>query len=332
MRMNVFVASGFHARRMFAALASSVVSGLRARRGFRMGHDTDSVRDMMHFPHRGKCFVSRLLILLSVSLLLSPLAALADDAPDPGPAPTGPDPVLSTLTYRDAFLPPGTPSVALHADETAMLWNPAGIAMSGVYYLGYAWKGTYYDDDIRIQSHYALTKARGFGIGVMRDDFSKGVKTTTLFSIAPPITDKFTLGWTGKWKGGFNFDVGLMAILGRHLSFGFVGRNIRYKPNVRRYWESGLALHAVPGRLTCHFDVIVEDSPWRAETALGGGFNLNLEQGVSITASYFTDGEGHGIARAGLRLSMPGNTVEGEYTQYTNDFQTMGVRLASRNP
>ena len=27
---------------------------------------------------------------------------------------------------------------------------------------------------------------------------------------------------------------------------------------------------------SCHFDVVVEDSPWRAETALGGGFNLNL--------------------------------------------------------
>jgi hypothetical protein len=64
---------------------------------------------------------------------------------------------------------------------------------------------------------------------------------------------------------------------------------------------------------------------------LGGGFNLNLEQGVSVTASYFTDGEGHGITRAGLRLRMPGNTVEGEYTQYTNDFQTMGVRIATRS-
>jgi hypothetical protein len=213
-----------------------------------------------------------------------------------------------------------------------MLWNPAGMVMSGVYYLGYSWKGTYYDDDVRIQSHYALTKARGFGIGLMRDDFSEGVKTTTLFAIAAPITDKFSLGWTGKWKGGFNFDAGVMAVLGRHVSFGFVGRNIRYKPKVRRYWESGLALYAVPGRFTLHFDVIVEDSPWRAETALGGGFNLNLEKGISITGSYFTDGEGHGITRVGLRLRMPGNTLEGEYTQYTNDFQTMGVRLATRNP
>ena len=133
-------------------------------------------------------------------------------------------------------------------------------------------------------------------------------------------------------KGGFNFDVGMMAVLGRYLSVGFVGRNVRYKPDVRRYWESGIALSAVPGRLTCHFDVIVEDSPWRTETGLGGGFNLNLEKGVSITASYFDDGEGHGITRLGLRLKMPSNTLEGEYTQYTNDFQTMGVRIATRNP
>ena len=143
----------------------------------------------------------------------------------------------------------GAASMALSNDANALFWNPAGIAMSGVYFLGYSWKGTYYDDDIRIQSHYALTKARGFGIGLMRDDYAKGVKTTTLCSLAPPITDKFTLGWTGKWRGGFNFDVGVMAILGNHVSFGFVGRNVRYKPNVRRYWESGLALHAVPGKL-----------------------------------------------------------------------------------
>jgi len=286
-----------------------------------------------HPELRGHEFRVPFLFLVAFLLLLTPIPGFADDAPDPDPAPPpGPDPVLSTLTFRDAFLPPGTPSVALHADETAMFWNPAGIAMSGVYYLGYAWKGTYYDDDVQIQSHYALTKARGFGIGIMRDDFSEGVKTTTLFSIAPPITDKFSLGWTGKWKGGFNFDVGAMAVLGRHLSFGFVGRNVRYKPNVRRYWESGLALYAVPGRFNCHFDVIVEDSPWRAETAFGGGFNLNLEQGVSVSASYFTDGEGHGIARIGLRISLPGNTLEGEYTQYQNEYQTMGVRIAARNP
>jgi hypothetical protein len=271
--------------------------------------------------------VSGLLAVLSMSLLmLSPPSYAAEPEPEP------PDPVLSTLTFRDAFLPPGAPSVALRADETAILWNPAGIAMSNVYYLSYAWKGTYYDDDLKIQSHYVLTKSRGFGIGFMRDDFSKGVETTTLFTIAPPITRKFALGWTGKWKGGFNFDAGLMALLGRHIAFGFVGRNIRYRPGVRRYWESGIAFHAVPGRLTCHFDVVVEDSPWRAATGLGGGFYLNLDKGVSITASYFTDGEGHGITRAGLRLRLPGNTLEGEYTQYTNDFQTMGVRLATRNP
>jgi hypothetical protein len=100
---------------------------------------------------------------------------------------------------------------------------------------------------------------------------------------------------------------------------------------VRRYWESGLALHAVPGRLTFHFDVIVEDSPWRAETGLGGGFLANLKGGISISASYFTDGEGHGITRGGLRLMMPSNVVEGEYTEYTNNYQSLGFRLTTRS-
>lgn len=272
--------------------------------------------------HPRRSFVF-LVLSLSLFLLFLPLPLFAADPPDP---------ILSTLAYRDAFLPPGAPSVAVHADETAMLWNPAGLAMSGVYYLGYSWKGTYYEDDLQIQSHYALTKAKGFGIGIMRDNYSEGVKTTTLFSLAPPITDYLTLGWTGKWKGGFNFDVGAMLVLERHLALGFVGRNVRYRDDVRRYWEGGLALHAVPGRFTLHFDVIVEDSPWRAETGLGGGINANLESGISVSASYFTDGEGHGIARGGLRLRMPGNIFEGEYTQYTNDFQTLGARLSTHNP
>jgi hypothetical protein len=242
------------------------------------------------------------------------------------------DAILSTLAFRDAFLPPGPPSVAVHTDETSMLWNPAGLSMSKAYYLGYLWKGTYFEDDLAVQTHFALTKARGFAIGLMRDDYSKGVKTTTLFSLAPPITDNLSVGWTGKWKGGFNFDAGLMFMLGRRVSVGFVGRNLRYKKNVRRYWEGGLALHAVPGSFTCHFDVIVEDSPWRAETALGGGFYARLSDGLSLTASYFRDGEGHGITRAGLGFSLPGNTFEGEYTQYANDYQTLGLRIASKNP
>jgi hypothetical protein len=277
-------------------------------------------------------FWLRLQFLILLSIFLIPLPLFAGSASDPDSAASGSDPFLSTLAFRDAFLPPGTPSVALHADEVAMLWNPAGIAMSDVYFLGYSWKGTYFSGDLKVQSHYILTKARGFAIGVMRDNYSKGVKTTTLFSLAPPITNKFSLGWTGKWRGGFNFDAGAMLVLGNHVSFGFVGRNIRYLKNVRRYWESGIGLHVVPGRLTCHFDVVVEDSPWRTETALGGGFNANLDHGITVTASYFTDGEGHGVTRAGLRLSMPGNTFEGEYGQYTNDYQSLGVRLASRNP
>jgi hypothetical protein len=237
-----------------------------------------------------------------------------------------------TLTFRDAFLPPGAPSVAMHFDETAVLWNPAGIAMSEVYALAYAWKGTYFDDDLKVQSHFLLTKSHGFGLGLRRDNYSRGVKTTTFFSLAPPITKDLAIGWTGKWRGGFNFDAGAMLVLGRRLSVGFVGRNLRERKNVRRYWESGLAAHLSPGRLSCYFDVVVEDSPWREVTALGGGFDAALEHGVSIGFSYFTDGEGHGITRGALKIRMPGNLMEGEYTEYTNNFQTMGLRLTARSP
>jgi hypothetical protein len=238
----------------------------------------------------------------------------------------------ASFAYREAFLPPGVHSVALRADETAILWNPAGIPMSGTYYLGYAWKGTYYGDDKVVSTHFFLTKARGFGIGWMRDGFSEGVKTTTVFSIAPAVSKSMGLGFTGKWKGGFNFDCGLMLKLGKRISIGLVGRNLRDKENVRRYYEGGIGAFVIPGKLTLHFDVINEDSPWRKETVYGGGFAWQIQRHVGMSASYFTDESGTDIIRGSLNFLPPGEIVEGEYSKFSDDWSTLSARIASHSP
>ena len=48
-----------------------------------------------------------------------------------------------------------------------------------------------------------------------------------------------------RWKGGFNFDCGVMALIGKRISIGLVGRNLRNKDNVRRYYEGGIAVSAL---------------------------------------------------------------------------------------
>jgi hypothetical protein len=238
----------------------------------------------------------------------------------------------SSFVFREVMLPPGVPSVALKDDETALLWNPAGIAMSDVYYIGYAWKGTYIDDERQSATHFFLTKARGFGIGLSRDDLSEGVKNTTYFSVAPRVTRNFAIGFTGKWKGGFNFDCGTVMRIAKRISVGFVGRNLREKKNVRRYWETGVALYAVRGRLLLFSDVIVEDSPWRDATAYGGGFILQLQDWSTVTTSYFTDGEDNQTLRTSLQLVLPRRIIEGEYSTASDDWQTLSGRLSTHSP
>jgi len=239
--------------------------------------------------------------------------------------------VDSTFTFRDALLPPGVPSVAMRDDETAILWNPAGLAMSRAYYLGYAWKGTYQRDDRQVSTHFILTKARGFGIGIMRDDSAPGTKITTLFSLAPHVTNSFAVGFTGKWKGGFNFDCGLIYRKEPYLSIGLVGRNLRDKENARRYFEGGLAIAASPRRLNLFFDMINEESPWRDALAYGGGLTAKLEYGITTTLSCFTDGQGHETYRASLSFSGGVNVFEGEYSVTTNHWSTVSGRIANRS-
>jgi opacity protein-like surface antigen len=235
----------------------------------------------------------------------------------------------STFSFREILLPPGVPSVALRTDETAILWNPAGLAMSKAYYVGYSWKGTYLKDDKQAGSHFLLTKARGFGIGFVRDDYSEHVKTTTIFTLSPHVIDSFSLGFTGKWKGGFNFDCGAMLRAGDRVTFGFVGRNLREKKDVRRYLEGGVAITAVPHKLNFFFDVINEESPWRDALAYGGGFTAKLEYSIYIGASYFYDGDGNKIFRTSLSFLSGVNILAGEYSISTDNWRTIGGRFAS---
>lgn len=262
-----------------------------------------------------------LLVIAAASILLCPQDSDASSA----------DRIDSTFAFRDAFLPPGVPSVALRDDETAILWNPAGLAMSPTYYVSYAWKGTYLGDDRKVATHFILTKARGFGLGFMRDDHSQGTRTTSLFTLGPHITNTLSVGFTGKWRGGFNFDCGALYWRPNQMSIGVVGRNLRERKDVRRYVEGGIALVAAPHRLTLFFDVIDEDSPWRDALAYGGGFTARLEYGIGTTLSCFDDGQGHQIYRASMSFIGGVNIIEGEYSTSSNDWHTLSGRFASRS-
>jgi hypothetical protein len=241
----------------------------------------------------------------------------------------------STFNYREAFLPPGVPSVAMRFDETAILWNPAGMALSRTYYMGYAWKGTYREDARQIATQFFLVKARGFGLGFARDDVSPGTRTATLFSLSPRLGDSFAVGFTGKWKGGFNFDVGAMYKYEDRVALGVVARNLRdvreTRPDVRRYIEGGVAVTAVPHRLALFADVINEESPWRDQLAYGGGLTARLEYGINATLAYSNDGEGNETYRGSLNFIGGSNIIEGEYSSSTSGYHTLAGRTASRS-
>jgi len=238
-------------------------------------------------------------------------------------------PIDSSLSWRDAFLPPGIPSVALRYDETAVLWNPAGLAMSDAYFIGYSWKGTYLDDKRQVATHFLLVKSKGFGMGFTRDDYSEGTKFTTLFTLAPHVTKSSAVGFTGKWKGGFNFDCGAIWRFRNRVSLAAVGRNLRDRPTARRYIEGGLAVTALPGKLGVFFDVINEESPWRDALGYGGGLTARLERSVGASVSYFTDGDDHGTVRASLSFTSGVNLIEGEYSSSSDSWTTLSGRIAS---
>jgi hypothetical protein len=238
-------------------------------------------------------------------------------------------PVDSSLSYRDTFLPPGPPSVAMRTDETAMLWNPAGLAMSDAYFVGYAWKGTYLENDRQVVTHFLGTKSRGFGFGLTWDDLTRKNRLASLFTLAPKVTNHVAIGFTGKWRAGFNFDCGLMVrAASNRVSVGFVARNLRETKNVRRYIEEGVAVTPIRHRLTVSFDVINEESDPRDALAYGGGIYARLQYGIDAGVSYFTDGQGHDTIRASLSLMSGVNIIEGEYSSSGDHWTTLSGRLA----
>ncbi len=238
----------------------------------------------------------------------------------------------STFVFREIHLPPGIPSVALRTDETSMLCNPAGVGMSRTYYLGYAWKGTYSGDDLKVTSQFFLAKSRGFGLGIMRDSRSKERKNTYLLTIAPPVSSRLALGFTGKWRSGFNFDCGAMAAVGRHFTIGLVGRNLRGKSDARRYLEGGIALMLLKRKVTLFLDVINEDSKWQKATAYGGGLVAQLTNVVGASIAYFVDTNDVGLLRTTLRIYLSPNSVEGEYSSFSDNWSVIGARIASHSP
>ena len=265
--------------------------------------------------------------LLPIIIFKGALIALLTLTPHPSHATL----LESTFMFREALMPPGIPSVALRDDETAIIWNPAGLAMSSTYYFAYSWKGTYRGDSRKLSAHFVATKAKFFSVGAMRHYYGPDKETTTFISLAPRFTRNFSLGITAKRNDGFNFDCGAMLRIGRKISVGVVGRDLRNRDNARRYWETGIGLYAVPKRLILFFDVIDEDSKWRKATAYGGGFNAKLEHGMALNFAYFTDGSGDSVLRASLSLVGPTQHWEGEYTRATDEWETLSVRIATRS-
>ncbi len=238
----------------------------------------------------------------------------------------------STFAYREIFLPPGLPSVALRTDETALLWNPAGIAMSRTYYLGYAWKGVYLGDHPHVISQFFLAKSKGFGLGYMHDSHSPGDANTYILTLAPAVSRTIALGFTGKWRGGFNFDCGFMGNFHNRLSVGFVARNLRKKTDARRYYEGGIAINILPHKLSTFFEVVNENSKWHKATSYGIGIISTFKGGMCASLTYFTDTDDISVVRATLRFVLSRNIIEGEYSNFTNDHSIVGARIVSHSP
>lgn len=236
--------------------------------------------------------------------------------------------INSSGCLRDLYLPPGTPSVAIQIDENAILWNPSGIGLSSNYYVGYAWKGIYLDGKKEAANQFFLVKSRGFGFGFMHDSYSIGVKTSTLLAISPPIMSRFSIGFTGKWRGGFNFDCGTTIVPINRIRIGVVGRNLRKKPDVPRYLEGGVAAAAIRNRLTIFADVIFDQSDLRKTTTFGGGLIANWGKGLMTSFSFFKNQDGITTIRAGIRIHTGPNIIEGEYWESSDNRSSISTRLS----
>jgi hypothetical protein len=254
--------------------------------------------------------------------MLALLLALA------APALSGDSLLVESFAWRDTFLPCGLPSVALRTNETAILWNPAGIAMGNSYSAGYAYTAVYSGEERKTGTHFVLSNTRGLGFGLTKDDIGEGTKTRILFAVAPRFSHRISVGWTGKWRGRFNFDVGAMLRIKEHISLGFVGRDLRDTRDARTYYESGIALLVSPSKFGLFYDVIVEDNIYRKATAHGGGLYIGFENQVFFMAALTADGEGSTYLRFVLQLFSPGGLLEGSYMESSNDYKSLSGRFS----
>jgi hypothetical protein len=256
-------------------------------------------------------------VVACVTFLAAPAPALAVDSL-----------LVSSYAWRDTFLPCGLPSVSLRTNETAILWNPAGIAMGNAHSVGYAYTAVYSGDSKETGTHFMLTNTRGLGFGLTRDNIGDGTRTRMLLAVAPRFSDAISVGWTGKWRGGFNFDVGAMMKIGNRLSLGFVGRDLRDSHDARTYYETGIALVASPSKFGVFYDAVIEDNLYRKATAHGGGFYLGFESSAFFICSLTSDGEGNTYFKFILQLYSPNGLLEGSYATSSNDFKSLSGRFS----
>jgi hypothetical protein len=252
-----------------------------------------------------------------VILLTAPAPALALDSL-----------LVSSYAWRDTFLPCGLPSVSLRTNETSILWNPAGIPMGNAYSVGYAYTAVYSGDNKETGTHFVLTNTSGLGFGFTRDNIGEGTRMRMLLAVAPRFSRAISMGWTGKWRGGFNFDVGAMMRIGDRVSLGFVGRDLRDTEDARTYYEAGIGLRVTPQKFGVFFDTVIEDNAYRRATARGGGFYLGFEKSVFFIGSLTYDGEGNTYFKFILQLYSPGGLLEGSYGTSSNDFKSLGGRVS----
>jgi hypothetical protein len=261
--------------------------------------------------------IGRLALICAALCAAAPAAALAVDST-----------LVESFAWRDTFLPCGIPSVALRTNETAMLWNPAGVALGSPFSAGYAYTAVYAGDDKATGTHFALTNTRGLGFGFTRDNIGDGTRTRMLFTVAPRFSPVLGVGWTGKWRGGFNFDVGMAMRIRNRISLGFVGRDLRETREARTYYEAGIALIISPRKFGLFYDAIIEDNEYRKATAHTGGIYVGFEGSVFFIGTLTDDGEGHTYFRFILQLYSPSGLLEGSYMTSNADFKSLSGRFS----
>jgi hypothetical protein len=74
--------------------------------------------------------------------------------------------------------------------------------------VGYAYTAVYSGDNKETGTHFVLTNTSGLGFGFTRDNIGEGTRMRMLLAVAPRFSLTRSMGWNGKWRGGYNYDVG----------------------------------------------------------------------------------------------------------------------------